>query len=349
MKGGGWSLYLDINYGGRRRAEFLKMYLTDGRDAVSRRRDARVLEDARIVQARRTLELSERGLGIARPARSPLFLDFAEEYLSGVAGSRSVSTAGIYRCALAVWRDFAGDGVRLSGMDARTYRDFIGHLAGTGLKKTTQALYLSKIATILGEAVRRGLIPENPASRMAPGEKPRGESAERQYLTADELRRIAATPADNVTAKRMFLFACFTGLRFSDVVRVTWAMVDGGEVVLRQRKTDSTVRVPLSRNALSVLPRERSGEYVFGDRMDHARVNYALRGLVRDAGIGKHITFHCARHTFATLELACGVDLYTVSKLLGHADLSTTQIYAKIMDSRRREAVDAIPDIGIRE
>jgi hypothetical protein len=65
------------------------------------------------------------------------------------------------------------------------------------------------------------------------------------------------------------------------------------------------------------------------------------------AGITKDITFHCARHTFAVLQLTLGTEIFTLSKLLGHSELKTTQIYAKIIDEKKREAVNKIPDISI--
>lgn len=63
------------------------------------------------------------------------------------------------------------------------------------------------------------------------------------------------------------------------------------------------------------------------------------------AGITKHITFHCGRHTFAVLQLSLGTEIYTVSKLLGHRELKTTQVYAQIMDAKKREAVNRIPEL----
>lgn len=70
-----------------------------------------------------------------------------------------------------------------------------------------------------------------------------------------------------------------------------------------------------------------------------------MREWCLKAGITKHITFHCGRHTFAVLQLSLGTEIYTVSKLLGHRELKTTQVYAQIMDAKKREAVNRIPEL----
>lgn len=75
-------------------------------------------------------------------------------------------------------------------------------------------------------------------------------------------------------------------------------------------------------------------------------INCSLRRITKQCGISRHITFHCARHTFAVLMLDLGADIYTVSKLLGHRFLTTTQIYAKVLDKNKQNAVSLIPDIG---
>ena len=91
--------------------------------------------------------------------------------------------------------------------------------------------------------------------------------------------------------------------------------------------------------------RGEPAEHVFSDLHTAGCTNQAIRLWVLKAGIQKDITFHCARHTFATMMLDLGTDIYTVSKLLGHRFLSTTQVYAKVMDKNKQEAVASIPSI----
>jgi integrase len=76
--------------------------------------------------------------------------------------------------------------------------------------------------------------------------------------------------------------------------------------------------------------------------LTNAKISYYLKDWLIDAGINKHITFHCARHTYATLQLTLGTDIYTVSKLLGHKNLSTTEIYAKVINEKKVEAANKI-------
>ncbi len=154
--------------------------------------------------------------------------------------------------------------------------------------------------------------------------------------------------------KPAFLFCCFSGLKYSAVLKMTWREITVSANGLAQletsmKKTGKPLYLPLSDNARKWLP-ER------GDTPDDSRVFYKLpdqvtnadvrlRTLVKKAEISRHVTFHVARHTFATLTLSYGADLYTVSKLLGHSNVRTTQIYAKIVDESKRKAVNLIPKL----
>lgn len=153
--------------------------------------------------------------------------------------------------------------------------------------------------------------------------------------------------------KRAFLFSCFCGLRHSDIVALTWGNLKKNkigkiELHMTQQKTQELLSLPLSNEALKQLPvrgKAQDTEKVFKGLISLGRTNEILPRWAAKAGIQKHITFHSARHTHATMMITLGADLYTVSKLLGHTNIQTTQIYAKIVDESKEKAIDLIPDI----
>ena len=148
-----------------------------------------------------------------------------------------------------------------------------------------------------------------------------------------------------------FLFSCFTGMRYSDIIKLRWKEVEQSNgrtrLVFRQQKTRSQEYMDLNEQAVSLMgERGAEDQLVFpGWEWNTALFNYYLRAWVKSAGIKKRISFHCARHTFATMLLTLGVDIYVVSKLLGHSSVKTTQVYAKIVDEKKQQAVDSIPQL----
>ena len=184
-------------------------------------------------------------------------------------------------------------------------------------------------------------------------EKPHKHRTEREYLTIDELRKLAQTPFYNGLLKKAFLFSCFCGLRHSDIIALTWGdieMDDDGNsrLYIIQKKTKEAISLPLSQEAIKQLPKRedaKEDDIIFKKLITLGRTNEILPKWAEQAGIKKHITFHTARHTHATMLLTLGVDLYTVSKLLGHTNIQTTQIYAKLVDESKKKAIDLIPNI----
>ncbi|MDE5840605.1 MAG: site-specific integrase [Muribaculaceae bacterium] len=148
--------------------------------------------------------------------------------------------------------------------------------------------------------------------------------------------------------KNAFLFCCFCGLRHSDVSALKWGDIinDGNKmwISIIQKKTRHPVIAPLSGKAISFLPRRegKSKEEKVFDMPNHGITNRRLKTWAKDAHIEKNITFHVSRHTFGTMMLTAGVDLYTTSKLMGHTDIAVTQIYAKIVDKKKEEAVNLL-------
>ena len=119
-------------------------------------------------------------------------------------------------------------------------------------------------------------------------------------------------------------------------------------LTFHQEKTEGLQYLDISDQAYKLLGTEdEPDQRVFKGLKYSAYHNAELAKWCLRAGIKKNITFHCARHTFAILQLSMGTDIYTVSKLLGHSELKTTQIYADILDQNRKQAMHKLPDIGI--
>ena len=217
------------------------------------------------------------------------------------------------------------------------------------LTDATIHAYFKFVTAVLNKASSKGLITVNPVAALEMRERPQGQSPEKTFLSLDEVSRLIDTPCPAYPIlKNMFLFACFTGLRCSDVKALTWKKVDDNMIGTTMQKTQKAIYIPISNNARRWLPERGSAgpeDKVF---TDYPTINTVCRTIdkwAKDAGIDKHVTFHIARHTFATLTLEYGADLYTVSKLLGHQRVTTTQIYAKIVGKKKVEAVNLIPDL----
>ena len=175
---------------------------------------------------------------------------------------------------------------------------------------------------------------------------------DRGYLEIDEVKKLIEPPCNDEQIKMAFLFACFCGLRLSDVKDMKWKDIkfdaDGGAVVSKvQVKTRQSIVVPLSANALMWLPdrgKAKDNEPVY-DLPTHFTINRSVKKWAKDAQIEKNVTFHLSRHTFATTLLTLGADIYTTSKLLGHKNLRTTQIYAEVVSKKKAEAVNLMDSV----
>lgn len=142
------------------------------------------------------------------------------------------------------------------------------------------------------------------------------------------------------------MFSALTGLRFSDIEKLKWSEVRGTEgnyyLQFRQEKTEGTENLPLSDQAISLLGERRKLDDKVFQGLNYTHIDTFLPKWLLKAGIDKHVTFHSFRHTYATLQLASGTDIYTVSKMLGHRNLKTTQVYTKIVDEKKKEAANRI-------
>lgn len=169
----------------------------------------------------------------------------------------------------------------------------------------------------------------------------------RECLTMDEVRSLAETPCESDVLRRAALFSILTGMRHSDIKALRWHQVqregDTWRVDFTQQKTREANYLPISDEAYSLCGERREPVcLVFEGLTDASWINRPLKKWVTAAGITKHITFHCFRHTFATLQLAEGTDIYTIKSMLGHTNVRTTQIYAHMVDSSKVKAANKL-------
>lgn len=169
----------------------------------------------------------------------------------------------------------------------------------------------------------------------------------RETLTIDELNKLVKTPCSNPIIKNAALFSALTGLRHCDIQKLTWGEIreENGhkKIVFTQKKTKVSKSNPISEDAFHFCgTRGDDNALVFDGLPNPSWISRALKKWITDAGITRNITFHCFRHTFATLQLSQGTDIYTVSDMLGHTNLSTTQVYAKVGNDAKIKASEAI-------
>ena len=377
LSNGNKSLYLDMYRNGQREYEFLRLYLVPETTPFDKMQNERTLEGANAIKSQRILELTNDEAGIKQVSRGKMLLsDWLQRYhdlqhaKSETMQRRIIKTADLLQ-------QFAGNKVRLKDIDKGFCTDFADWLQNEYLpergnttpkrirksrtadrtqpkhiKTVTAHNYFTVLTCALNEAVRQGMIDKNPCQLLNQTDKIKVPESQRTYLTIDEVRRLVETDyPQHPEIKQAFLFSCFCGLRISDVLRLQWKSVitDSKQTRLAivMKKTKAPLYLPLSKQALIYLP-ARAGakdtDRVFD--IPEYLINYNLKKWAAMAGItNKNVSFHTARHTFATTLLTEGADLYTVSKLLGHSEISTTQIYAKIIDKKKDEAVNLLDNI----
>ena len=367
LNDGNVSLYLDMYYMGARKKEELKLYLVPEVNAAAKLQNRNTLKLAEQIKAERILDIQQHGLvnwESVKKGRMTL-ATWVEKYTKDENGLTPASMRSKRNAQARVEEYLLYIGkpnLALKEVDKDFCKGFIAFLKtctfNNGKKtlgSTTCRIFMNRLAAALNMAVREGLIDNNPFKLLDAKEKPQKKSAMREFLTIEELRTLIATPCRYEIVKKAFLFSCFTGLRYSDMMALKWNEIhkaaDGKTLYIEheQVKTKNMVTIPLSNEALKWMPRKSKGdERVFHQlRITSTTVEVVLGEWMQEAGIQKHITYHCSRHTAATLLLTLGADLYTVSKILGHRSIRMTEVYAKIVDKKKIETMNLVNNMFV--
>lgn len=365
-KDGSISLYLEIYKGtiktpeGKvkplRDYEYLNLYLKENPKTVQDKQSNKAnWELAESIKAKRELEIKNGLYGF--PNEFKKATNFIE-YFKAQTEKRLQSNGnyGNWDSSLKHIIKFAGKKVSFREIDSsfcERFKDYLSNDARTKsdkhLSSSSVSSYFNKFRACLKQAVKEKIILSNPATDVS---IPKVIEHKREYLTLDEIKAIVKAECRYDVLKRAFLFSCLTGLRWSDIQKLLWSEVqntnEGWRITFHQQKTKGLQYLDISDQARGFLGEVGSpDDRVFKGLKYSDYMNVALLQWMLRAKITKHITFHSARHTFAVLQLTLGTELYTLQKLLGHSEIRTTQIYAEIIDEKKREAVNKIPDINL--
>jgi integrase len=340
---GRYALYLDIYAHQKQWQENLKLYLeNDKGNSTIKQMNKQTIAIAERIQTDRLQQLQNDTFGYKKPEKT--YRNFNEYFLELLkererTGVNLVSWDSVYKHL-----NKFNNSISFTELTDRLLEEFKANLLSK-LKPNSASSYFNILKGSIHEAYRRGLIKNNPAERVKCIKE---VDTNREYLTKEEVGNLIETDCRYEVLKRAFLFSCMTGLRWSDVNNLKWKDIRNEDgvtyIVYTQRKTKNSELLPISLNAVNLMGDVGDGqEKVFIGLRYSSYFNTALFTWVANAGIKKHITFHCARHTHAILLLNNGVDIFTVSKMLGHRELKTTSIYAKVMNKTKIEAVGKLP------
>ncbi len=329
--------------------EYLDYYLYgNAKSPLQKQHNKEHLKSAEAVKAQRILEIQNGHYGFANRHKSGA--NFIE-YFKNLTEDRLASKGnyGNWNSTLKHLEKYAGTNVTFKDIThefVEGFKDYLQNKAkmksGSLLSTNAALSYFNKFRAALNQAYDERIINDNPAKRVK-GIKQ--AETKREYLTIEELKELDKTECRYDVLKRAFLFSCFTGLRWSDIQKITWSNIkkfeDGYRIEFTQTKTKGVEYLDIHPSALKYLNNKNNDpkEKIFARLKYSSYMNVELSKWMMKANITKDITFHCARHSFATVLLTKGVDIYTVSKMLGHRELKTTQIYTKVIDQKKRDAV----------
>jgi len=366
LSNGNKTLYLDIYRDGKRKYEYLKLYLTPAKTSIDKEQNRQTLATAQAIKAKRQIDIQNGEYGFLSQFKTDtFFLDYYKKMCDERQGSlenrgnwgnwhsclkhleKYCTNKTTFKDITTEWIDGFKDYLDNTAKDAYKRRN--NDLAeAKPLSQNSKVSYFNKLRACINKAFEERIIPINPLRNVSGFKQ---AETERTYLTFDEVKKMAKTECKYSVLKRAFLFSCLTGLRKSDIEKMIWGEVqkfgDKTRIIFKQKKTGGQEYLDINNQAEAYLgERRKNPDRVFAGFKYNSQTLLELRRWALKSGITKDLTFHAGRHTFAVMMLDLGAEIYTVSKLLGHKELSTTQIYAKVLDKKKQEAVNLIPNIN---
>lgn len=357
------SVYLDFypeiphpDTGKSTRREYLKLYL-HGKPKTSeeRRHNKEINKIAEQIRADRSLQIAKGNYDfLAKDRGNESFLNFFKEK---VEYRKKINTnAQTWRSVYLHLYNFTDGSLiakKLTKPFCEQFKQYLLNEATALNRKqkivhNTAASYFDVFKEAVYLAFDEGLVRANPVAKVKSIPQ---KATKREFLTWEELKAAIKEECEDPVLKQAAIFSALTGLRFSFIEAMKWEHLRYSEkkgFFLRKEveKSNTHEVIFISDQAREWMGEEGdSSDPVFEGLTYKNKTTTQLKDWLKKAGIDRHITFHAFRHTFATLQLTFGTDIYTISKLLHHKNIQTTQVYVKVLDERKKEAVNRIPKL----
>lgn len=341
------SLYLDIYHSGKRYKEFLKeCKLVKVQTPNDRVTNKQKMQLANQIRDKRSIELQANEDGVMANHNNKIELQaYFESYIASYNKKDKRNVEGVYNKFLTFSKEANINITTLKQLNESMVQDFADYLQSVSTGEGASS-YFARFKKVLRRAVKDKVILQSPANDIS---IKREVGIKKNVLTIEEIQILANTEISNKEIKNAFLFCCVTGLRWVDIIDLKWEHINLKTNLLSkvQAKTDIKVEVTLNETALSLLPTKQAKEELVYKLPSHTGALKALNNWLKKAEIDKHITWHCARHSFATNLIYYKTNLIVVSKLLGHSSIKYTQQYTHIANDLKKQATDSLPTINI--
>ncbi len=339
--------------------EYLSLYLWQApRTPLERQQNKDTISLAKEIRFEREQELKEGKLGYRLKAKEIDFFDFIQSYYDEYTkGDKRMIKAAQKRFTdfIALEYPLYKNNISPEKITSDMMEHFVEYLQS--ISKGEGALtHWKRWKKIVKAAVKKDILRKNPCEDVIC--KADEEALKKDILSMEEVQQLINTTykGQNPETRRAFIFTLYTGIRFCDIKDLTFANVDYSNRVLtfNQKKTQghsskSYVNIPLNDGLLALIGKASTGEP--DERLfklpSQSMCLKALRHWTAKAGITKHITWHCGRHSFAVNILNNGANIKTVASLLGHSGLQHTEKYTRAVDSLKQEAINSLPELKL--
>lgn len=369
--GSEYSLYLEYKIGYKedngsciRRKETLSLYImANPRTTAQRQKNKETIDLARKIRFEREQEFLENKEGYRlKKSRSVNFLDFFQSYIDKYPKKDiKVIKMGFNDFKKFLTEQYPHLTTRIDPryINKKMMTEFAqyiqDHHRGSGVSSAFR-----RFKKVILAGVEQGLFSENPCKGIVLDDKE--DMLVKDILSAEELQQLFSTPYTwkYPDIRRAFAMTCFSGIRFCDVEALTFGDVDYANRIIsfRQKKTEahsrkSGVVMPLNDTLMTIvgeMPEDATPEtriFKLPPNNGGDNCNHFLKQWTKAAGITKHITWHCGRHSFGTQLLSNGANIKVVADLLGHSSLKYVEVYVRAVDKLKKEALDSLPKIEI--